>query len=305
MAILFRFGLALFIFSLIACSVNKKNIQKTATDTSTLFDLQGHRGCRGLMPENTIPAFIKALELGVTTLEMDATISADNIVFISHEPFFNHEISTKPNGQVVLETEEKKLNMYRMNYEDIKRYDVGLKPHPRFREQQKLAAYKPTLQQVIDSVKAWSALHHRALPQFNIETKCSPDGDDLYHPKPEIFVELLMSVIAKSGIEKQTIIQSFDFRSLQYVHKKFPSIPTAALIEDYDKLPFEKQLEKLGFSPNIFSPAWQLVTAELVTKCHELGIKIIPWTVNELPVAANLKAMKVDGLITDYPDRIR
>ena len=109
------------------------------------FDKQGHRGCRGLMPENTIGAMLKAIDLGVTTLEMDAVITKDGHVVLSHEPFFNHEIATKADGTAVSEQEEKQLNIYRYTYEEVKRFDVGLKPHPRFPRQQKAKAVKPLL----------------------------------------------------------------------------------------------------------------------------------------------------------------
>src|SRR4051812_10994337 len=96
------------------------------------FDKEGHRGCRGLMPENTIPAYLKAIDIGVTTLEMDAVITKDSQVVMSHEPFFNHEITTKPDGSYVTEAEEKSLNIYRMTYDEVKPYDVGMKSNPRF-----------------------------------------------------------------------------------------------------------------------------------------------------------------------------
>ena len=108
------------------------------------FDKQGHRGCRGLMPENTIPAFLKAIELGVTTLEMDTVITKDKKVLVSHEPFFNHEITTQPNGNYIHENEEKLFNIFKMNYADTLSFDVGLKAHPRFPEQKKIKATKLT-----------------------------------------------------------------------------------------------------------------------------------------------------------------
>ena len=126
------------ILILMACtSTNKMSkqpneLQKPPLDGLRIFDTQGHRGCRGLMPENTITAMITALGLGVTTLEMDIIITKDKKVILSHEPFFNHEISTKPDGSTVIEKEERSLNIYQMMYENVKKYDVGLKPHSRF-----------------------------------------------------------------------------------------------------------------------------------------------------------------------------
>jgi glycerophosphoryl diester phosphodiesterase len=108
------------------------------------FDLQGHRGCRGLMPENTIPAMLKAIDLGVTTLEMDVVITKDNKVVVSHEPWMEKEITTKPDGSFINTTvESMEFNIYKMNYDEVVKYDVGMKPHPRFPNQQKMKVVKP------------------------------------------------------------------------------------------------------------------------------------------------------------------
>ncbi len=118
------------------------------------FDIDGHRGCRGLMPENTIPAMLKAIDLGVNTLEMDVVITADDKVVVSHEPFFNHEITTLPSGKTFEEKDEKQYNIYRMTYDSVLKYDVGIKPHPRFPLQQKMNVQKPLLSVLIDSMEA-------------------------------------------------------------------------------------------------------------------------------------------------------
>ena len=270
--------------------------------SETTFDKQGHRGCRGLMPENTIAAMYKAIDLGVTTLEMDASISKDNQVFLSHEPFFNHEISLQPNGNPIEEAQEKSFNMYQMDYAQIIKYDVGLKPHPRFPQQVKLAAVKPLLSQVFDSVLAYCKQTGKPIPQFNIETKTTSKTDDLYHPKPEKFVDLLMQVIASKNMGTKVIIQSFDIRTLQYLHQKDATIKTALLIEGYDKKLFALQLKDLGFIPSIYSPAHELVTPLLVKQCRDAGIQIIPWTVNDLATIKSLKKMGVHGIISDYPN---
>ncbi len=270
--------------------------------SETVFDKQGHRGSRGLMPENTIAAMYKAIDLGVTTLEMDASISKDNQVFLSHEPFFNHEISLQPNGKPIEAAQEKSFNMYQMDYAQVIKYDVGLKPHPRFPEQFKKAAVKPLLSQVFDSVIAYCALTGKPVPQFNIETKTLAKTDNLFHPKPEAFVDLLMAVIYSKNMAPKVIIQSFDIRTLQYLHQKDPTIKTALLIEDFDKKPFALQLKDLGFIPSIYSPAHQLVTALLVKQCRDIGIQIIPWTVNDISTIKALKKMGVHGVISDYPN---
>jgi len=266
------------------------------------FDTQGHRGCRGLMPENTIPAMIAALNLGVTTLEMDVVITRDRQVVVSHDAWFDHNITTKPDGKYIDLKDEKKYNIYQMEYDEVKKFDVGMKPYSRFPRQQKLKAIKPLLSNMIDSVEQYVKSSRRAHPFYNIETKSLPATDNLFHPEPSSFVELLMAVIKEKGIEDRVIIQSFDFRTLQYLHRHYASIRTAMLIEDYDKRSLEDQLKSLGFIPTIYSPDYSLVNEELIKKCHAQNIKVIPWTVNDKKEIERLKQIGVDGLITDYPD---
>ena len=292
----------LFVLSIMALENCSPHINPSYAPLAASIDFQGHRGCRGLMPENTIAAFIKALELNVTTLEMDAVITKDGEVIISHEPFFNHEITTKPNGDTITETEEKLLNIYKMNYDEVKKYDVGLKPHPRFPLQQKIHAVKPLLKDVIDAAENYCNTHKRNPVYYNIETKCMPDGDNIYHPEPGQFVEILMKIILEKKIEDRVIIQSFDIRSLQYLHLHYPNIKTALLIEEEDKKIFALQLKALGFIPTIYSPAYQLVTPLLVKQCHDTGIEIIPWTVEDKATMQQLINLGVDGLISDYPN---
>ena len=189
-----------------------------------------------------------------------------------------------------------------MTYEEVKKYDVGLKPHPRFPQQKKMAAYKPLLSDLLDSVQLYMTMAKRPFPYFNIETKCMPATYGIYHPKPEEFIELLMTVIREKEMEDHVIIQSFDFRTLQYLHKRYPHIKTAMLIEDYDKRSIEKQIETLGFQPIIYSPHYSLVTDALLKYCHERNIKVIPWTVNIKEEIDRLKKIGVDGIISDYPN---
>jgi glycerophosphoryl diester phosphodiesterase len=161
---------------------------------------------------------------------------------------------------------------------------------------------KPLLTEVIDSVNQYMKTAKRPQPFYNIETKLQPEFDDVFHPKPEEFVDLLMAVIKEKGIEEQVIIQSFDFRTLQYLHKKYPTIRTAMLIEDFDPRSYKEQIEAQGFNPTIYSPAYQRVNEKLVKACHKQKIKIIPWTVNTKEEIRSLTRMGVDGIISDYPD---
>jgi glycerophosphoryl diester phosphodiesterase len=293
----------IILLSFMACS-NPKTVQNSSSSEGgdVVFDKQGHRGCRGLMPENTIPAMLNAIGYGVTTLEMDISITKDKKVILSHEPFFSHEITTKPDDNFIEKKDELSFNIYKMNYDEVKNYDVGLKPHPRFPKQEKMKVSKPLLSEVIDAVNTDMMTRRRPFPLYNIETKTMPATDNIFHPAPAEFVELLMAVIKEKRIEEITTIQSFDFRTLQYLHRHYPEMKTAMLIENTDKRSLDEQIKALGFTPTICSPAYQLVNAELIKKCHEKKIKIIPWTVNDKAKIEELKKMGVDGIITDYPD---
>jgi glycerophosphoryl diester phosphodiesterase len=298
-----RKHLLILLMTGMSCSPQKhSDITPPGGGDGSVFDKQGHRGCRGLMPETTIPAMIKALDLGVTTLEMDIAITKEKLPVLSHEPWFAQEITTKPDGQYIGEREERKFVIYWMTYDQVKTFDVGMKPHPRFPQQQKMKVVKPLLADVIDSAESHAASTGRPLPFYNIETKTNPELDAVFHPKPVEFVDILMAVIKEKGIEKRTIIQSFDFRTLQYLHQKYPEIKTAMLIEDFDKRDLNDQLKTLGFTPSIYSPDYSLVTEKLVKRCHQQNIKVIPWTVNDKTSIEKLKTMGVDGIITDYPN---
>ncbi|NTW50601.1 MAG: glycerophosphodiester phosphodiesterase [Chlorobiales bacterium] len=265
------------------------------------FDLEGHRGARGLLPENTIPAFLKALELGVTTLELDLAVSKDKKLVVSHEPWFSSEICSVPNGQPICKEDEMYHLIYEMTYEEIARYDCGKRGHPRFPTQQPLAVSKPLFRDMVLAVEARRQELNLPPVDFNIETKSTPEGDNRLHPEPKEFVELIHDEIQELGILERTILQSFDVRTLQEMRKLDPSVRISLLVEN--DLCFEENLAQLGFIPQIYSPDYQLVDETLIAEAHKRDIKVIPWTVNEPEEMRRLTAIGVNGLITDYPDR--
>lgn len=264
------------------------------------FDIQGHRGCRGLLPENTIEAMKKAIDLGVTTLEMDVVISKDKKVLLSHEPFLSHEIALDLSGKEISEAEEKKYNLYQMNYDQIKQYDCGSKIHPRFLEQQKIKTYKPLLSEIIQFAEEYSKSKNKKL-FYNIETKSDPNGDDIFHPKPQEFVDLLVAVLNQFSISNRIYIQSFDVRTLQVLHKKHPEFKTVLLVEN--DLSIKENLKILGFKPTVYSPEFILLDKNKVNFLHKKSIKVIPWTVNKKEDMEKVISFGVDGLISDYPNR--
>ena len=178
----------------------------TATTTAIAqqkIDIQSHRGGRALMPENTIPAMKHAIDLGTRTLELDCVISADKKVVVSHDLYMSADFMRTPEGNDIDKSKEKEYRLYNMPYDSIRKYDAGTKPHPEFPQQQKLKTYKPLLSELIDSVEAYVKLHHLKPVYYNMETKCSPEGDGTFHPAPDEFVSLMMKVIKEKGIAKE------------------------------------------------------------------------------------------------------
>jgi glycerophosphoryl diester phosphodiesterase len=270
------------------------------------FDLEGHRGCRGLMPENTVPAFLKALDLGVTTLEMDVVISADKQVVVSHEPYFNADITLKPDGQRVDRKEQKQLNLYQMPYAEIKKYDVGSVGNPNYPEQEKVKTYKPLLSEVIREAEAYRKKKNLPAFHYNIEIKSVPSEYGTYQPEPAVFSDLVYKQILEQLPLELVIIQSFDFAVLKHWKAqidagKYRKVRLSALVENL-RGP-DKHLEELGFLPDIYSPYFRLLSSEKINKLHEKGIKVVPWTVNKPDDMKQLMEWGVDGLITDYPNR--
>jgi glycerophosphoryl diester phosphodiesterase len=275
----------------------------SCTDKSTEMelDIEGHRGCRGLLPENTIPAFKKAIELGVNTLEMDLAITADSMVIVSHEPFFNHEISTHPGGDTVTAKNQMGFNIFKMNLDEVKKWDVGLKEHSRFPNQIKMAVSKPTLDEVFTMAEDYSSQLGKDQLLYNIEIKSMPQGDNLFHPEVGVFVDLVIAVVNDHQLSERVIIQSFDLRALKYTHENYPSMQLALLVDN--KKNMEENINELGFIPDIYSPNFELIDENTLAYCSEKNIKLIPWTVNEV---ADIKLMiekGVYGIISDYPDR--
>jgi len=274
------------------------------TFSQTTFDIEGHRGCRGLYPENTIVAFIEAVKLGVNTLEMDVVVSKDGKLVVSHDPTINCDFCNYCEGDKNLpavQSGKKEFRIYHLDYDFIKTIDCGSKLNEKFPEQKKMFASKPLLSEVIDTIEKF--IHQNNLPavQYNIETKSTVAGDEVEHPKPAVFAKLLYDLLKEKNILNKSIIQSFDIRTLQVIRQTDDKATTALLIGDIDN--FDKNIQQLGFTPSIYSPNWLLVNEKLIGKCHERKIKIIPWTVNDPEKMLQLKQLGVDGIITDYPDR--
>ena len=264
------------------------------------LDVQGHRGARGLMPENTIPAFKKAIDLGVTTLELDVVITKDKKVIISHDPYMSAHICTDPSGNPILSDKEHH-KIFQMDYDKVKKYDCGSIGNERFPQQKKIATHKPLLSEMIAEIEAY--IKEKSLPDvnYNIEIKSTKKGDNIFYPEIEEFTDLVYEVIKSQLPLERVIIQSFDPRVLQYLHKKDSKVTLAYLVER--KKNFKKRIKKLGFTPEIYSPYYKLIDAAVILKIHHAGMKVIPWTINEPSEMQLMIDWSVDGIITDYPDR--
>ncbi len=286
--------------AVLAIRCKTQSPQNTVTKNFPKFYQEGHRGTRGLMPENTIAAMCKALEVGANVLELDVHISRDKQVIVTHDPYINPDFSLLPNGQEIPKEDGRKYLVYQMDYAQIRKFDVGLKPYPAYPQQKKMASYIPLLGELIDSVDAFARKNKLAKPIYNIEIKANTQKDGEYQPAPAELVKLVMGVVKQKKIEGRYYVQSFDVRPLQEIHKNYPEVVIGFLTGS--KSTFDQNMSHLGFLPTIYSPAYQLATPELVKQCHQKGITFIPWTVNTLAEMKAMKAMQVDGIITDYPN---
>ena len=291
---------------------------------ASAFDLQGHRGARGLAPENTLPAFAAALTVGVSTLELDTAITKDGVVVVSHDARMNPDITRGADGRWL---NAPTRAVYHVSFADLEHYDVGrIRPGSeysrRFPDQQRMdKLYMPTLAQVFQLARRAGNGDVR----FNIEIKTSPKNPEDTLP-PEEFARVLLEVIEREGMATRVIIQSFDWRALKAVQALAPKIETSYLsaqqrfldniargpsgdsawtagvqFSDHGSIP--KMVKTAGGA--IWSPYFPELSVELVKEAQQLGLQVIPWTVNKREDMARLIDWGVDGLITDRPDFLR
>lgn len=288
------------------------------------FDLQGHRGARGLAPENTLAGFEAALAIGVSTLELDTGVSADNVVMVSHDPRLNADVTRGPDGRWL---EQQGPTLRSLRADEIAAYDVGqINPESgyaeRFPEQQPADGEKiPRLTDVFDLLREQGADEVR----LNIETKISPEHPD-ETASPEDFVDTLLRTIRAAGMSERVTIQSFDWRTLALVNQQAPNIATSCLtaeqrwldnirrghpgpspwtagldIDDEASLPH--LVRRAGC--RVWSPYHGDLNLATLQLARALGLIVVPWTVNEPSEMRTLIDLGVDGIITDYPDRLR
>lgn len=272
----------------------------TGFSPSANFDLQGHRGCRALLPENSIAGFIKAIDLGVSTLELDVVVSADQQLVVSHEAWMSSEICSDPTGKRVAAREEKESNLYRMSYAEIARWDCGRNSHPRFPRQIPTPVHKPLLSEVFEACEAHLRNTGRNPVAYNIEIKSEAATDNVFHPAPAEFIKLLLAALPQEIAPQRITLQSFDIRPLQLLHHAKSPHRLSLLVDEQEDA--DAKLLSLGFVPAVLSPHYKMVDVALLTRFHARHMRVIPWTVNDPVVMRLLVGWGVDGLITDDPE---
>jgi len=279
----------------------KESIEPYYLVNGKKFDVQGHRGGRGLWPENSVYGFLKAVDMKVTTLEMDVVVSADNQVVVSHDPFFNPGICKGIDGNKL--DKDQLINIYKLPYDEVKKFDCGSLPYPRFPEQEKRFSYKPLLKEVIKNAGARCKLNRQVPVLYNIEIKSRPEWEGEFQPAtPGKYVKLVLdSITPLLGYDRFTI-QSFDTRILEAIKKYDSKVRLVYLVEEVVLTP--EIINNLSFIPEVISPDFELLSPELINIYQQKGMKVIPWTVNETAEMQRMIDWGVDGIITDYPDRL-
>ncbi len=265
-------------------------------------EVHGHRGCRGLLPENTVAAFLKATDLGCDFLELDVVVNADGEVVVSHEPWMDHRICLDKNGDTIPAAQERSLNIYRMTGAEVQQCDCGSLQHPDFPSQESRSAHKPLLAEVVEAVREHARSNGKPEPRFNVEIKSEPEHYGSHQPQPTAFASLVAAELQRLGIDSTCIVQSFDPFVLNAIWPLNAGLTIALLVDNTESL--DTNLARLTFTPDIYSPNYRLADERLVAALRTKGIGIAVWTVNEEADMKKMMALGVDGIITDYPDRL-
>lgn len=271
------------------------------TDTVRIF---GHRGCRGLMPENSIQGFQKALDLGVNGIELDVVVNKDKQLVISHEPYFQSEFCSGPNGKEI--TSEKSFNIYEMTQKEIGEFDCGAKGNKNYPEQQLFSMTKPLLAELFATVDLKEA-------EILFEIKSNPKEYGISQPEPKEYIDIILRELDSFPYFNNITFMSFDKRILEELNLQVDEknqfkngFGLKAVYLTY--LPFKSAksfLKELSFKPYALGMFYPTVTRRKARFLHKKGINLFTWTVNDLKTANKLKKKGVNGIITDFPNRIQ
>ena len=303
-----------------------------AAGCASRLDIQGHRGARGLAPENTLPAFERAIDLGVTTLELDVAVTRDGVVVVSHDASLNPDITRGPDGRFLT---ARGPAIHQLTYDEVLRYDVG-RLNPERNYAKSFPEQQPIDGERIPRLADLCALARRKNDhdvRFNVEIKSDPTRPEL-SLEPEPFARAVLEEIRRAGMLRRVTIQSFDWRPLEVVHRLAPDVETAyltvratgfdtmcpgpaagkreAAATDCQVSPWTGGLQyrDIGSVPKmvkaaggtVWSPRYQDVDEAVLEEAHALGLRVIVWTVNDPETISKMLALGVDGIISDRPD---
>ena len=279
-----------------------------------IVDVQAHRGGMGLLPANTLEAMKNAVDLGVNTLEMDIVVTKDKKVILSHDKYFTAEETTRPDGTPI-KKEDPREYMWKMTYEEIAKYDVGMRQHPNYPEQKTLPAIRPLLSDVLSFIENYTEEKDMAPMKYNIEIKADPDwnggieGEDW--PVYNEMVDICLKVLNSFNLGDRLIVQTFDERALAYMNEKYPELQLSYLVGgdevrwlENKEMDFDAILDNIGFVPEWFSPASIFVSKSCVDEAHRRGMKVVTWTVDNYEEMIRMIDAGVDAVISNYPNRL-
>jgi len=289
-----RILFALLALSLIQCSSPKSSAPG--------IDLQAHRGGAGLMPENTFTSMKNALDMRINTLEMDLQITSDGKVVVSHDNYFHPRCAIRPDGTPVQQGEPKEY-IHTMPYDSAAKYEVGLKPTDKWPEKALISEHVPLASELLDFTEQYAKDNGIPLPGYNIEIKSrTGEGEGTLWPDYVEFCDTCIPLLLSKNLGERLIVQTFDPRSMEYIHEKWPEVILSYLTEKDPDI--EAILATISFQPQWWSPNYAAITPENVAFCHKRGIKVVPWTVDEPEDIRRMADCGVDAIISNYPDRL-
>ena len=263
--------------------------EKYSATLQPSVEVIAHRGGAGLYPENTIPAMLNAVKIGVTDLEFDLHVTRDGQVVVSHDPY--------------LKGYDKKYPIYANTYADLKKLTIGNKADSKFPGRKNVATHIPLLTDLIDSVETYCHAHSLGPVNYTVEIKSAVGKDGKLSPDYKAFADACVRALSSRSLGSRLLLQCFDIRTLKYIHEKYPNIRLLYLI-DKSAGTYDEAMKRLGFKPYAISPDFPLITADFVSRAHKDGMRVIPYTVDSKADAQRVAGAGVDAIITNYPDRM-